>query len=109
MVFELWRIAEENRVLREKLAQYEADVEKLVATSQLGHQNAKQKLQYHLRYLELCSLSFMALGPPGNVPDNLCSLLISDRSPLMDFVGCLYDSVSLICPSSPDLTCQIMT
>jgi hypothetical protein len=50
VVFELWRMVEENEVLRKTNAQYEADVQKLIYTSQLGHQNAKQKLQYHLRY-----------------------------------------------------------
>jgi len=49
-VFELWRMAEENEVLRRRNAEYEADVQKLITSSQLGHQNAKQKLQYHLRY-----------------------------------------------------------
>ena len=37
-------------MLRERVAEYEKDVEKLISTSQLGHQNAKQKLQYHLRH-----------------------------------------------------------
>ena len=37
-------------MLREQVVKYEKDVEKLVSTSQLGHQNAKQKLQYHLRH-----------------------------------------------------------
>lgn len=51
MVFELWRIDSENEMLRQRTQEYEQDVERLISTAQLqlGHQNAKQKLQYHLR------------------------------------------------------------
>lgn len=56
MVFEIWRVAAENEVLREKVETYEKDVERLIETGQgLGHQNLKQKLQYHLRSaMSLC-------------------------------------------------------
>ena len=36
-------------MLRARTAQFEADVQELINTSQLGHANPKQKLQYHLR------------------------------------------------------------
>ena len=50
LAFELWRLVQENDMLRARVSEYEADVEQLVATSHsLGHANPKQKIQYHLR------------------------------------------------------------
>ena len=50
LAFELWRLVEENDMLRARVTEYEADIEQLVATSHsLGHANPKQKIQYHLR------------------------------------------------------------
>ena len=46
---EVARLQAEVRSLRGRLQGYEADVEQLVATSDLGHANPKQKIQYHLR------------------------------------------------------------
>ena len=47
---EVVRLQEEVGALRQQVQGYEADVEQLVATSELGHANPKQKIQYHLRY-----------------------------------------------------------
>lgn len=48
--FELWRLVQENDMLRARTAEMEADVQHMVDTSEtLGHGNPKQKLQYHMR------------------------------------------------------------
>lgn len=46
---EVVRLSSEMKMMRKKLEGYEADVDKLVSTSELGHANPKQKIQYHLR------------------------------------------------------------
>lgn len=48
--FELWRLVQENDMLRARTAELEGDVKDLIETSEtLGHSNPKQKLQYHMR------------------------------------------------------------
>ncbi len=46
---EVGRLQEEVASLRRRVQGYEVDVDHLVATSELGHANPKQKIQYHLR------------------------------------------------------------
>ncbi|KAK9786894.1 hypothetical protein WJX73_007699 [Symbiochloris irregularis] len=46
---EMQRLTQENVALAERLHQMEVDVQDLVSTTDLGHGNAKQKIQYHLR------------------------------------------------------------
>ena len=46
---EVVRLQEEVAALRQRVQGYEVDVEQLVATSELGHANPRQKIQYHLR------------------------------------------------------------
>ena len=46
---EVVRLSSEMKMMRKNLEGYEADVDKLVSTSELGHANPKQKIQYHLR------------------------------------------------------------
>lgn len=50
---EVARLQEEVGSLRGRLQEYQADVDQLVATGDLGHANPKQKIQYHLRCLLL--------------------------------------------------------
>ena len=66
---EVGRLQEEVAGLRQRVQGYEADVEQLVATSELGHANPKQKIQYHLRSATIlvlcqqpciCAVAFMS-------------------------------------------------
>ena len=54
---EVGRLQEEVASLRQRVQGYEVDVAQLVATSELGHANPKQKIQYHLRSACLPCLS----------------------------------------------------
>ncbi|KAL0038494.1 hypothetical protein WJX77_008466 [Trebouxia sp. C0004] len=47
---EVGRLQEEVGSLRRRVQGYEVDVDQLVATTELGHANPKQKIQYHLRW-----------------------------------------------------------
>ena len=47
---EVARLQEEVGSLRGQVQGYEADVQQLIATRELGHANPKQKIQYHLRF-----------------------------------------------------------
>lgn len=72
MVFELWRFVEENEMLRKETERYQKDVNKLIETGQLGHQNAKQKLQYHLRQAmcqAVIKFQICLQASPAVVPD----------------------------------------
>ena len=46
---EVARLSSEMKMMQQRLQGYEADVDKLVSTGELGHANPKQKIQYHLR------------------------------------------------------------
>lgn len=49
-------------MLRARVEEYEADMQKLLASSQhLGHLNPKQKIQYHLRYVFSLSASGLVM------------------------------------------------
>ncbi|GFH25807.1 uncharacterized protein HaLaN_23835 [Haematococcus lacustris] len=51
-VLEMSRLQDENMVLTKRLAQMEIDIKEIMGTSTssaLGHNNNKQKIQYHLR------------------------------------------------------------
>eukprot|EP00891_Asterochloris_glomerata_P008723 jgi/Astpho2/8723/Aster-x0365 len=49
MASEMQRLAEDNALLASRTRQMEIDLQELLGTSGLGHNNPKQKIQYHLR------------------------------------------------------------
>ncbi|KAK9862945.1 hypothetical protein WJX84_004031 [Apatococcus fuscideae] len=46
---ELRRLEDENSMQRDRITQMEHDLKELLNTKELGHNNPKQKIQYHLR------------------------------------------------------------
>ena len=54
---EVARLSSEMKMMQQRLQGYEADVDKLVSTGELGHANPKQKIQYHLRCAVIARLA----------------------------------------------------
>jgi hypothetical protein len=50
LAFELWRLLEENDLLRARTKQLEEDIQELIDSSDsTEHSNTKKKIQYHVR------------------------------------------------------------
>ncbi|KAK9830175.1 hypothetical protein WJX72_010143 [[Myrmecia] bisecta] len=49
VMLEMQRLADDNKLLTVRMKQMEIDIKELTNTSGLGHNNSKQKIQYHLR------------------------------------------------------------
>ena len=69
---EVGRLQEEVASLRRRVQGYEVDVDHLVATSELGHANPKQKIQYHLRSACLPCQITLDRGDVCCMPESLC-------------------------------------
>ena len=75
--FELWRLVQENDMLRARTGELENDVRDLIETSEnLGHANPKQKLQYHMR---LASRPPVPQIPQGSVQQKDCSMHVKQE------------------------------